>query len=194
MVLVECYDGVTEYAFMRSVCHALGDREVGGSTDRVIRIAGETLSERTRGLAIDEANFLKTRSINQLVYVWNRARSGITLLGTEELDRIIKSSDLQRVRSRMKLIVHLGILSDGEIRRILEKTFPAKSVTAKVLELARVHSFASYRDLETIMAITANYWDANPEKGLEAVFEYCANRFEGPRMNIPDPANKKKAK
>ena len=89
------------------------------------------------------------------MYVWNQAKNGIVLLGTDELQRVVKSSRLQRVRSRMKLMISLGGLTDSEVKDKLLESFAEKEVTAKVVELALIGSFGSYRDLETIIE-TAN--------------------------------------
>jgi len=180
MVIVEAYDGMTPRAFLAAICRALGDADTGSKDALLTRVAG-LLAEQPRLLAIDEANFLKAESINHLVFIWNQANTGIAMLGTEELDRTIKSSGLQRVRSRLKWSITLGGLSDEEIKRRLEESFDARDVTARVVELARVGSFGSYRDLDTLIETASDSLDKNPNKSLEEVFERTSTRAIGSR-------------
>lgn len=180
MVIVEAYDGMTPRAFLAAICRALGDVDTGSKDALLTRVAG-LLAEQPRLLAIDEANFLKAESINHLVFIWNQANTGIAMLGTDELDRTIKSSGLQRVRSRLKLAITLGGLSDDEIKARLEESFDTKDVTARVVELARVGSFSSYRDLDTLIESASDLLDKNPNKSLEDAFERTSTRIISPR-------------
>jgi DNA transposition AAA+ family ATPase len=181
MVMVEAYDGMTPRAFLAAICRALGEVDTGSKDLLLSRVAG-LLAEQPKLLAIDEANFLTEQSINHLVYIWNQANIGIALLGTEELDRVIKSSKLQRVRSRLKLTVSLSGLSDEEIRNRLEESFDKRDVTARVVEIARVGSFASYRDLDTLIETASDALDKNEgKKTLEEVFERISSRSVGSR-------------
>jgi DNA transposition AAA+ family ATPase len=175
LVVVECYDGMTPRAFLAAICAALGELEAGTKHDLLIRAAG-MLSEQPKILAIDEANFISEQSINHLVYIWNQAKNGIVLLGTDELQRVVKSSRLQRVRSRMKLMITLNGLTGAEVKDKLLESFNEKEVTAKVTELALIGSYGSYRDLETIIETAIDYRDKNPDIALEDIFERVAFR------------------
>jgi DNA transposition AAA+ family ATPase len=176
LILVECFDGHRPRAFLADLSEALGELTNGSIHDMIKRIV-RVLKERPCPLAIDEANFLADQSINHLVYIWNQTKVGIVLLGTEELENIVKSSKLQRVRSRLKQVINLGDLSRDEIRQKLEESFGPKEVTAKVVELARVGSFGSFRDLDTIIETAIDYREKNPDKPLEKVFERVSARM-----------------
>jgi DNA transposition AAA+ family ATPase len=175
LIMVECYDGHRPRAFLGDVCEALGESGKG-SIDDLIKRAVRALTELPRPLAIDEANFLSDQSINHLVHIWNQTKVGIALLGTEELDAIVTSETLQRVRSRLKQVIYLGELSRDEIRQKLVESFGAQEVTAKLVELARVGSFGGFRDLDTIIETAIDYRERNPDKPLEKVFERVSGR------------------
>jgi DNA transposition AAA+ family ATPase len=177
MLIVEAYDGMTPRAFLAAICRALGDIDTGSKDALLTRTAG-LLAEQPRLLAIDEANFLRDESINHLVYVWNHAQSGIVLLGTEELERAIRSSKLQRVQSRLKVSINLGTLSEDEIRTRLEESFEAKEVTERVVQLARVGSFGRYRDLDTLIDTISSKREQNATVPLEKLFERFSSRQE----------------
>jgi DNA transposition AAA+ family ATPase len=177
MLIVEAYDGMTPRAFLAAICRALGDLDTGSKDALLTRAAG-LLAEQPRLLAIDEANFLKDESINHLVYVWNHAQSGIVLLGTEELERAIRSSKLQRVQSRLKVSINLGTLSDEEIRTRLEESFEAKEITERVVQLARVGSYGRYRDLDTLIDTISAKREQNSTVPLEKLFERFSSRQE----------------
>jgi DNA transposition AAA+ family ATPase len=176
MVIVECYDGMTPHAFLATVCRALGESDSGSKDALITRVAG-TLSERPKLLAVDEANFLTEQSVNHLVRIWNQAHIGIALLGTDELNKIMKSSRFERSHSRLKVFIQLPDLSVEEIRTRLEEAFDKKEVTARVVELARQGCYGRYRDLDTLIDSAADALDKNPTKGLEAAFERISSRF-----------------
>lgn len=178
MIIVEAYDGMTPRAFLAAICRALGDVD-SGSKDALLRRVEGLLAEQPRLLAIDEANFLKYESINHLVTIWNKARNAIVLLGTEELDRAIRSSQLQRVHSRLKVSINLGVLSEDEIRRRLEESFEAKEITERVVQAARVGSFGRYRDLDTLIDTVSANRQKNQTVPLEKLFERFSSRQEG---------------
>lgn len=182
MVIVEAYDGMTARAFLAAIARALGEIDSGPLDLLLSRVAG-VLAEQPRLLAIDEANFLREQSVNHLVYVWNQANVGIALLGTEDLERVVRNTRLQRVRSRLKLIVHLGVLTEQEIRARLLESFDKKDVTARVMELARMGSFGSYRDLDTLIETATDALDKQegkqPGKTLEQVMERIGSRVMG---------------
>ncbi|MEK6323576.1 MAG: ATP-binding protein [Acidobacteriota bacterium] len=177
MVLVEAYHGMTAKSFLAAIVRALGEVP-RTSKDQLLSLAAGLLAEQPKLLAIDEANFLTEESINHLVYIWNQSNIGIALLGTEELDRVAKSSKLQRLRSRLKLAVTVSGLTDEDVRRRLEESFDKKEVTARVLELARHGSFGSYRDLDTLIESANSYREAaaNAGKSLEQAFEGVGSR------------------
>lgn len=179
MAIVEAYDGITPRAFLQTVSEALGDAK-GGSLDPLLKRVAGMLAEQPLLLAIDEANFLKVQSINHLVTIWNKSNLGVVLLGTEELARTVSASELQRVRSRMKLIVMLGQLSEDEIRRRLEECFDPKEVTPNVIEMARRGSYGSYRDLDTLIETATDRIDKNSTRSLEEVFERVFQRTKQP--------------
>jgi DNA transposition AAA+ family ATPase len=178
MILVESYDGIRPRAFLASICRALGESDTG-SLDAVIRQVAGSLAEKPRLVAIDEANFLTAQSINHLVYIWNQANMGIALMGTSELDRVLKLTDFQRVRSRSRQLIILPGLSEEEITKRLEENFDKKEITARVKELARNGSFESYRDLDTLIEAAADELDRNEGKSLEQVFERIHTRTKG---------------
>ena len=173
MVIVEAYDGMTPRAFLSAICRGLGEIDTGAKDLLLNRVAG-ALSEQPRLLAIDEANFLKEESVNHLVYIWNQSNVGIALLGTEELERVIKSSRLQRVRSRLKVSILLGGLSDDEIRARLEESF--EGVTARAVEIARVGSYGSYRDLDTLIESASDLIEKNANLTAEQALDRVASR------------------
>lgn len=175
VVMIESYDGMRPPAFLRAICRGIGEVD-SGTVDDLITRAAERLETQPLVLAIDEANFLTITSINHLIRIWNSAKNGIVLLGTEELERIITSPRLQRVRSRLKVMIHLGELSDAEIRARLEEVFDADEVNTRVVEVARIGSFGSFRDLDTIIEAAIEAREQNPSKSLEAVFERVASR------------------
>lgn len=177
MLIVEAYDGMTPRAFLAAICRALGDIDTGSKDALLTRSAG-LLAEQPRLLAIDEANFLKDESINHLVFIWNHAQSGIVLLGTEELERAIRSSKLQRVQSRLKVSINLGTLSDEEIRARLEESFEQKDITDRVLQLARIGSFGRYRDLDTLIDTVSDNRERLSNVSLEKLFERFSARQE----------------
>ncbi|HKQ06635.1 MAG TPA: ATP-binding protein [Blastocatellia bacterium] len=178
MIIVEAYDGMTPRAFLAAICSALGDIDTG-SKDALIKRARGLLAEQPKLLAIDEANFLRDESINHLVHIWNQAKSGIVLLGTQELELSIRSSKLQRVQSRLKVSITLGVLSDEEIRRRLEESFEPKEVTAQVVQVARAGSFGRYRDLDTLINTVSDKREEYPTATLEKLFERFSTRQEG---------------
>lgn len=175
VVLVECYDCMRPRAFLRAICRAIGEVDSGEIDDLITR-AAERLESQPLVLAIDEANFLTVTSVNHLIRIWNSAKNGIVLLGTEELERIITSPRLQRVRSRLKVMIHLGEMPDAEIRARLEEVFDPSEVNTRVVEVARIGSFGSFRDLDTIIEAAIEAREQNPDKSLEAVFERVAGR------------------
>jgi DNA transposition AAA+ family ATPase len=177
MVMVEAYDGMTPRAFLAAICRALGDLD-SGSKDALLTRAAGLLAEQPRLLAVDEANFIRDESINHLVYIWNQAQSGIVLLGTEELERAIRSSKLQRVQSRLKVSINLGTLSEDEIRARLEDSFEAKEVSERVIQLARLGSFGRYRDLDTLIDTISDKREQNPQASVEKLFERFSTRQE----------------
>ncbi|MGA9768750.1 MAG: ATP-binding protein [Blastocatellia bacterium] len=177
MLIVEAYDGITPRAFLSAICRALGDIDTG-SKDILIQRAKGVLAEQPRLLAIDEANFLKSESINHLVHIWNQAGNGIVLIGTEELAQTIRSSKLQRVHSRLKLSINLGVLSEDEIRTCLEGSFEPKEITERVIQLARNGSFGRYRDLDTLIDTVSSKREGNADVSLEKLFERFSTRQE----------------
>ena len=177
MVMVEAYDGMTPRAFLAAICRALGDLDAGSKDALLTRAAG-LLAEQPRLLAVDEANFLRDESINHLVFIWNQAQSGIVLLGTEELERAIRSSKLQRVQSRLKVAINLGTLAEDEIRARLEESFEAKEITERVLQLARLGSYGRYRDLDTLIDTISDNRERYPQASLEKLFERFSTRQE----------------
>jgi DNA transposition AAA+ family ATPase len=180
MVIIEAYDGMTPRAFLAAICRALGDLDTGSKDALINRVMG-LVAEQPRLMAIDEANFLREESINHLVRIWNQANTGIVLLGTEELERAVRSSKLQRVQSRLKVAITLGTLSDDEIRARLEESFGAKTVTVRVVDLARQGSFGRYRDLDTLIETASDALDKNQNKSLEEIFERISARAQGGR-------------
>lgn len=174
-VIVEAYYGITGRAFLQTVSEALGDADRGSTDDLLKRVAG-MLAEQPVLLIIDEANYLGLESLNHLVTIWNRANLGIVLMGTEELQRTVTSSELQRIRSRMKVLITLGPLNEQEIRRRLEESFDPKEVTPKVVDLATRGSYGSYRDLDTLIETATDKMDKNSSKSLEYVFEKIYER------------------
>lgn len=178
MVIVEAYDGQTPRAFLAALCRAFGDADTG-SKDILMQRAKGLVAEQPRLLAVDEANFLREESINHLVAIYNHTNFGIALLGTDELERTVKSSRLQRVHSRLKLSITLGGLSDEEIRSRLEESFEKKAITARVIESARVGSFGRYRDLDTLIESATDLIDKYPNKSLEEIFERVHTRTAG---------------
>src|SRR5262249_22739105 len=152
-----------------------------GSKDTLINRVMGLVAEQPRLMAVDEANFLREESINHLVRIWNQANTGIVLLGTEELERAVRSSKLQRVQSRLKVAITLGTLNDEEIKARLEESFGAKEVTARVVDLARVGSFGRYRDLDTLIETASDALDKNQSKSLEEIFERISARTKGAR-------------
>ncbi len=177
MVIVESYDGITPRAFLAAICRALGDIDTGSKDLLIQRVRG-LLAEQPRLLAIDEANFLKIESINHLVHIWNQAKNGVVLIGTEELAQTIRSSKLQRVHSRLKLSISLGTLGEDEIRARLEESFEAKEVNERVVQLARVGSFGRYRDLDTLIDTISSKRELNATMPLEKLFERFSSRQE----------------
>lgn len=180
IVVIEAYDGMTAVAFLSAVCRALGDVDTG-SKDALINRVASILADQPRTLAIDEANFLKEESINHLVYIWNQNNVGVVLLGTDELERTLRSSKLQRVHSRLKLIIQLDRLNDQEIRRRLEESFEESEITARVIEIAKVGSFGRYRDLDTLIDTVSQKRDHYADKSLEWLFERFSSRTDGNR-------------
>jgi DNA transposition AAA+ family ATPase len=177
MVIVEAYDGMTARAFLAAICRALGDIDTG-SKDALLQRARGLLAEQPKLLAIDEANFLRIESINHLVHIWNQAQNGIVLLGTEELAQTIRSSRLQRVHSRLKLSINLGILSEEEIKLRLLESFDAKDVTEEVIRLARQGSYGRYRDLDTLINTISEKREQNANTPLVKLFERFSGRQE----------------
>ena len=180
MVIVESYDGMTPRAFLGAISRALGDID-SGSTDHLINRVAGSLADQPKLVAVDEANFLTFQSINHLIYIYNQARIGIVLLGTDELEEVMKHPKLQRVRSRLKLSVYLGNLNEEEIRGRLEESFDKKEVTARVVELVRAGSLGSYRDLETLIESAGEYQEKNPSMTVEQAFERTYARAYGRR-------------
>lgn len=176
MRIVEAYDGMTSRSFLSAICRSLGEIDTG-SVDYLIRRAAGVLAEHPRVIAIDEANFLKAQSINQLVYIYNQARMGVVLLGTRELERIAHDSDLERVQTRFKVIIQLPLLNEEEIKVRLLKSFDKSDVTARVVEMASRGSASSYRALDTVIESAADYRDRNEGKSLEQAFERTATRM-----------------
>ena len=178
MRIVEAYDGMTARAFLAAICRALGEIDTG-SVDHLIMRAAGVLAEHPRVIAIDEANFLKSQSINQLVYIYNQARMGVVLLGTRELERIAHDSDLERVQTRFKVIIQLPLLNEDEVKVRLLKSFDRAAVTARVVDLAQRGSGQSYRALDTVIESAADYLDRNDGKGksLEHAFERTSTRM-----------------
>lgn len=181
LVIVECYDGMTPRSFLAAVARALGEIDTGTVDHLITRVRG-VMAEQPKLLAVDEANFLHPQSLNHLVHIHNTARTGIVLLGTEELQRIVVSSRLQRVASRMKISVIIGTLNADEIRARLEEIFDNKQVTARVIELARLGSMGRYRDLDTIIDTASDVLDKNPSKSLEAVMEQVSPRMRARKV------------
>lgn len=180
MVIVEAYDGMTPRAFLSAVCRSLGEIDTGSKDSLLFRAAG-LLAEQPRLLCIDEANFLKPESLNHLVYIWNQARIGIVILGTEELEQAIRSSRLQRIRTRLRVSISLGALSDEEIRSLLEESFEPSDVTDRVCELAKIGSQGSYRKLDDLIDTVSNRRDSYPSKPLVWLFEKFYSSQDGRR-------------
>lgn len=176
MRIVEAYDGMTPRSFLAAVCRSLGEIDTG-SVDHLINRAAGMLAERPRTIAVDEANFLKTQSINQLVYIHNKARMGTILIGTREIERLIRFSDLERMATRYKVMIQLPLLSEEEIKQRLIKSFDRSEVTARVVEMAQRGSGASYRALDTVIESAADFLDRHSDKDLEYAVEQTSNRM-----------------
>jgi DNA transposition AAA+ family ATPase len=180
MVIVEAYDGMTPRAFLAAICRSLGEVDTGSKDSLLFRAAG-VLAEQPRLLAIDEANFLKPESLNHLVYIWNQAQIGIVILGTEELEQSMRSARLQRIRTRLRVSINLGSLTDEEIRHRLEESFDSDEVTARVVELAKMGSLGSYRKLDDLIEVISGKRESKPGQKLEAYFERYYSSQEGRR-------------
>jgi len=178
VVVVEAYGKMTPRAFLASVCRSLGDIDTGSIDHLMNRVVG-LLSEQPRLLAIDEANFLSSTSIDHLVYIYNQVQRGILLLGTEELEQVVRNTRHQRVRSRTHLTIHLGTLSDEEIRNRLLESFDASDVTPSVIEMARRSSYGSYRDLDDLIDHASDSLERYPSKSLSQVLEKVSTRTMG---------------
>lgn len=164
--IVESYDGMTTRAFLAAICRELGHPEKG-SVDVLIRRVVGSLAEQPMLLVVDEANFLSTQSLNQLVYIYNQVRIGIALIGTEELEAIVRNSKLQRVHTRFKLWVRLGALSEKEIGHRLGQSFEKKEVTVRAVEMAQRASGGSYRLLDTVIESALELKEARTRGGAQ---------------------------
>lgn len=176
MRIVEAYDGMTPRAFLAAICRSLGEIDTG-SVDHLINRAAGVLSETPRVIAVDEANFLKSQSINQLVYIHNQARMGTILLGTRELERLARSSDLERMATRYKVMIQLPLMNEDEIKQRLTKSFDKSEVTARVVEMAQRGSGSSYRALDTVIESAADYLDRHEGRNLEYAVERTSSRM-----------------
>ena len=180
LVIVEPYSKMTPRAFLASILRALGEVD-SGSVDALMQRVIGTLAERQQVLAIDEANFLSAISIDHLVHIYNHVKRGIVLLGTEELEQVIRSSRHQRVRSRTTQTIYLSQMNDEEIKNRLLESFDANEVTKRVVEIARNGSHGSYRDLDDLIDSASELHEKNSGKSLDEIFGKVAPRASGER-------------
>lgn len=129
VVIIDVYDGMRPRAFMGAICRALGsgDGEYG-SLDGTMKVVIASLQFEPKMLVIDEAGFLTDASLNQLVHINNNAKAGIVLMGSEELNQLIKRAGLERLRSRMRQAILLEELVEEGMEIVQEEVREQKVV------------------------------------------------------------------
>lgn len=176
-ITILCSRNITPGYFVKRLATELGLKNIGGIPETEDRIA-EALIKRKRNIFIDQANYLNERSLGTVCHIWERARIGIALVGTQQLhDLFAALTDKEDIKaqlaSRVALHVPLKGLSLNEVIPIVNQAIGADAtseVTAAVYNaiaatsldtnLKKVSS-ASFRNLSFLLPRLKGLIDAN---------------------------------
>ena len=117
---VTVYDGMTAKEFLEDLSISVGIKTPQKSAKDMMRELKVHLTRNNRLIIIDEANFLKERSLEQLRHINDLCSVGVVLAGTEELDMTISKSHPQ-VASRIRNSLEVKRFGAAEVAMLCKK-------------------------------------------------------------------------
>jgi len=106
MVVITAYKGMNSREFLEDFCIGIGMKNIPKTTKEMMRETKKYLQNVKKIVAIDEANFLNEKSLEQIRHIHDVCEIGIVLVGTEVLDIIIAKSHPQvatRIRNGLEV-------------------------------------------------------------------------------------------
>jgi DNA transposition AAA+ family ATPase len=124
-IMILCSRNITTGYFVQKLAEAVG-LSPHHSIPRLEDMIADKLIKNPRGIIVDQANYLSERGLGTICHIWERARVGILLTGTEDLYKLFTTSNMtQDVRaqltSRVAWHVYLSKLSLKEGKAILQR-------------------------------------------------------------------------
>jgi type II secretory pathway predicted ATPase ExeA len=165
-MVVTCTVRNNPAGLVTAICDALGIPGEGDRRlDRACLAVANRLAAEPVMIVIDEADMLTLPSFEKLRGIWDEVSTlchtdgehafPLALCGTKRLRMMLDRDDLERLHSRVGQFEELPAFTQGEMRDIIEKKWPAQRVDDAVLPELHSLSRGSFRWLNRIMPIAA---------------------------------------
>jgi len=125
---VTAYDGMSAKEFLEDLTLAVKIKNIAKSAKEMMRNLKEHLRTNRRLIVVDEANFIREKSLEQLRHIHDMCGIGIVLAGTEALDMTIARSHPQ-VTTRIRNSLEVKPFGADEVKMMCAKygIFEAKA-------------------------------------------------------------------
>jgi DNA transposition AAA+ family ATPase len=108
-------------------------------------------------ILFDEANLMKINALAELARIFNQLKISIILVGTEELDNLVKRKEY--IQDRFKKCYRFGVLTRGEFEQmvetleteILQLPVPSNLAVKEILEKLYVKTSGKIRHLDWVL-------------------------------------------
>jgi DNA transposition AAA+ family ATPase len=166
-VSILCSPNITTQYFVQQIAGEIGI-DGHSSTPRLEDMIAEKLRRSPRALFVDQANYLREKSLGTICYLWEKARIPAVLVGTKALyDRFTTSRLTEEVRaqlsSRVGLHYLLPELTLKEVKSIVERALGKDATNEVIAEIYKVTG-AIHRHVDMILPRILDLKERNLDK------------------------------
>lgn len=166
-IAILCSPNITASYFAQRIAGEMGiDHQT--VTPRLEDLIAEKLRRNPRALFVDQANYLREKSLGTICYLWEKARIPVVLVGTKALyDRFTTSRLTEEVRaqlaSRVGLHYLLPELTLKEVKSIVERALGKDATDEVIAEIYNVTG-AIHRHVDMILPRILDLKERNLDK------------------------------
>ncbi|WP_169975128.1 ATP-binding protein [Campylobacter sp. RM16191] len=121
MEIITAYDGMSKKELLEEISEKIGADPASKSQQNLMKAIKKHLSKTRKVIVIDEANFMSTKSLEQVRHIQDETGAAIVLIGTEKLHEQIVGSH-EQVESRIrKPSEKINLFGENEVAMLFEK-------------------------------------------------------------------------